>query len=120
MIVMEMGAHHVVDVLGPCAGSREAIEVGLIEHVPKRPRRPRLVVAATAVDENLLAPDLHEPAVHAKLDEVLFGVVVIWRHPMHVGGGDRGIIFRKNIARTVDRQVGFLDAPDARFAHRKH
>src|SRR5262249_38160544 len=96
------------------------IEIGLIEHVPERPRRPRPVVAAAAVDENLLEADLQQPAVHAELDEVLFGVVVIWRHPVRVRSGDRRVVFRKNIARAVDRQVGFLDARDADLADRKY
>src|SRR5258706_14475136 len=119
-MVMAVGAHYGVDVLLPSAGGGEAVELGLIEHVPERPRRPRPVVAAAAVDENLLRPDLHQPAMHAELDEVFLGVVVVWRHPVRMGGSDRGVVFGKNVARAVDRQGGFLDAPDADLADRKY
>src|SRR5215831_5035460 len=120
VIVMEMRTHHVVDVLRPRASGGEAFEVGCIEHVPERPRRPRPVVAAAAVDENALAADLQQPAVHAELDEVLLGVIVMRRHPMGVLRGDPGVVFGENVARAVHRQISLLNTRDAGLADRKY
>ena len=65
---MQMRAHHHVDFLGPGAGGGEPLEIGLVEHVPERPAGLVLLVAAAGVDQDGLAADLEQPAVHHQPD----------------------------------------------------
>ena len=46
------------------AGGGQPLEIGLVEHVPERPAGLVLVVAAAAVDQDGLAADLQQPAMH--------------------------------------------------------
>src|SRR5262245_25159480 len=117
MIVMQMRGHHVVDVLRARTRSREPLEIGRVEHVPERPRWPAPVVAAAAVDQDGLAADFQEPAVHAELDEVLVAIVVMRRHPMGMLCRDRIGVFWKDVARPIDRQIGLLDPGNAGLAN---
>ncbi len=66
VVVVQMRAHHHVDLLGPRAGGGKALEKGLVEHVPERAAGLVLLVAAAGVDEDFLAADLQQPAMHGQ------------------------------------------------------
>ena len=68
MVVMQVRAHHHVDLFRPRAGGGQPFEIRLVEHVPERPARLDLVVAAAAVDQDFLAADLQQPAMHREPD----------------------------------------------------
>ena len=63
MIVMQMRAHHHVDVLRPRAGGGQPLQIRLVEPMPERTAGLVLVVAAAAVDQDGLAADLQQPAM---------------------------------------------------------
>ena len=113
---MQMRAHDHVNFVGPCARRREAVEPRFVEHIPVRAGRPRLVIAAAAVDQNLLAVDLEQPAMDAELDLLAGDFVVVRRQPvpmlLQVGFRE----FRKDVGDRIDRQIGFLDPRDRRLA----
>ena len=103
MIVMQVRAHHEVDLLRPRAGRGEPLKPGRVEHAPPRPRRPHAIVAAARVDQDLLPADLKQPAMHAEFDLGGRGIVVIWRQPMRMLLVDLVGEFRKQLLRIVDR-----------------
>ena len=117
---MQVRAHHQAYFLGPRTGSGQPLEVVDVEHVPERPARLDLVVAAAGVDQDLLAADLQQPAMHAELDLSGIGVVVVRRQPMLVLGQMRIAEVRKNVPQHIVRNVGFLDARDGGLADFEH
>jgi hypothetical protein len=116
---MQVRAHDEIDLVRPRTSGGEPVQIGGIEHVPKRPRGPRFVIAATCVDENLLLADLQKPAMHAELDEAGAGVIVIGRKPMLVLCEDLLVPFRKEITWPIHRQIRLLDPRDRRLAKRE-
>jgi hypothetical protein len=120
MIVMQMGAHHEVDVLGPRSRGGKPLEVGQIEHVPEGTPGLGFVVAAARVDQDLLAADLQQPAVNRQLDQSCIGFIMVRRQPGLVLGHMRVVEFRKNFARRIGRKVCFLDARDDGIAYGEH
>ncbi len=86
MIVMQMRAHHHVDLVRPRARGGEPVEPRRIEHVPPRPHRPRFLIAAAGVDQDFAAIDLQQPAMDAELEFAACRIVVIRREPMAVLG----------------------------------
>jgi len=67
VVDVQVGAHHVVDVIVADAGGGKALFPALARLVvPEGPRRPRLVVANAAVDENLVVRRLDEEALEAQ------------------------------------------------------
>ena len=116
MIVMQVRAHHQIDLVGPRAGRGEPVEPRRVEHVPRRPQRPGFLVAAAAVDQDLAAVELQQPAVHAELDLARGRIVVVGRQPVRVLGELRLGHRRENIRHRIDRQIGFLDAGDGGLA----
>ena len=119
VVVMQMRAHHQVDLLRPCAGGGEPLQVIDVEHVPPRPARLDLVVAAAAVDEDFLAADLQEPAMHAEHDQAFAGIVVMRRQPAFVLGHMRVGEVREDVAQRIAREIGFLDARDGGLPDRE-
>src|SRR3984957_16687013 len=105
MVVMQGGAHPQIDLVGPRAGRREAVEPRRIEHVPRRPQGPRFLVAAAAVDQAFAAVELQEPAVYAELDLARGGIVVMRAEPVRVLGELRFGHRRKNIRYRIDWQI---------------
>ena len=62
-----MRAHHIVDVVRCEPGSRKALlEAVAVHHVPERPRRPRLVIADTGIDQDIVVRRLYDEALHAQ------------------------------------------------------
>jgi hypothetical protein len=120
MVMMQVRAHDVIDLVRPRARGREPVEIGRVEQVPERPPRLDLVVAATAVDQDILAPDLQEPAVHAELYESARRVVMARRQPRGMPGEDMVVEFGKDVAGAISRAIGLLDAGNAGLADRKH
>jgi hypothetical protein len=120
VIVMKVRAHDVIDLLRPRTRRGKPLQPGNIEHVPERPRRLDLVVAAAAVDQDVLTTDLHEPAVDAELYEAAGRIIVARRKPCGVLGEDMLVEFGKNIARTIGRAIGLFDAGNVRLADREH
>jgi hypothetical protein len=48
-------------------GGREAVlEAAAVHHVPERPRRPRLVIADTGIDQDIVVRRLYDEALHAQ------------------------------------------------------
>src|SRR5262249_1216035 len=92
------------------AGRGKALEVRRVEHAPPRPCRAHAIVAATGVDQDLLAADLEQPAVHAQLDLAARRLVVVRCGPVFILARDIVGEFRKDFLRVVDREIGFLDA----------
>src|SRR6476646_11715482 len=58
VIVMQMSAHHQINLVRPSPCGGEPLEVGLVEHVPERAAGFDLVVAAAGIDEDFLAAHL--------------------------------------------------------------
>jgi len=49
------------------SGSRKALlEAVAVHHVPERPRRPRLVIADTGIDQDIVVRRLYDEALHAQ------------------------------------------------------
>jgi hypothetical protein len=119
MVVVQVGAHHHVDVLGPRAGAGEPLRIVGVEVGPERPVRLELVVAAAGVDQDVLIPDPQQPAVHAELDQPAVRLVVVRRKPVRVLPVDLVAPLGKDLRRRVGRQIGFLDARHADLADRK-
>src|SRR5262245_36872077 len=69
MIVMQVRAHDQVDLVWSRSRCGEPLKKRRVEHIPERARRPRFVVAAARVDQDLLVVDLQQPTVHAQFDE---------------------------------------------------
>ena len=67
MVDVEVGQQHVVDVLGPHAGGRQAVEKGRVEMV-EHSHRAGLPVARARVDQNGATRGLDEPAVITESD----------------------------------------------------
>jgi hypothetical protein len=88
--------------------------------VPPRPRRLGFVVAAAGIDQDFLAADLQQPAMHAEHDRAFAGIIVVWRQPVFVLGHVRVGEVRKNVAQRIVRDVGFLDARDSDLAQGEH
>jgi len=120
VIVVQMRAHHQIDLLRQRAGRRQPSEIIDAEHIPPRPARLDLVIAAATVDQDFLAADLQQPAMDAEMDQPALGVVVVRRQPgcmlCHMRVGE----FRKNIAQRIAREIGLLDPRDGGFAHFEH
>jgi hypothetical protein len=67
MVHMQVRAHNIVDAIYGEAGSREALlEAVTVHHVPERPRRPRLLVADTRIDKDVVVRRLYDEALHAE------------------------------------------------------
>src|SRR5262245_13599883 len=98
MIVVQVRAHHEIDLRGPHACSRESFEIGHIEHVPERPAGFYLVIAATRVDKNFLATNLQQPAMDREYDLAGCSLVMMRSQPAFMlreqGIGE----VRKNVA----------------------
>ena len=103
VIVMQVRAHHQVDLVRPRAGGGEPVEIGRVQHAPPRPRRAHAIVAAAGVDQDLLPADLQQPAVHAELDLGRRRIVVAGREPVRMLVADRVGEFGKQLLRVVDR-----------------
>src|SRR6202012_4391540 len=88
----------------------------LVEHVPPRPQRPRFVVTATTVDQNLAAVDLQQPAMDAELELVGFRIVVIGHEPMAVLFQMRLSPGGKQLAWAVNWTIGLFDARNGGFS----
>jgi hypothetical protein len=88
--------------------------------VPPRPRRLGFVVAAAGIDQDFLAADLQQPAMHAEHDRAFAGIIVVWRQPVFVLGHVRVGEVRKNVAQRIVRDVGFLDTRDGGLAQGEH
>ena len=113
---MQVRAHHQIDFVGPRAGRGEPLEPRRVEHVPCRPQRPRFLVAAAAVDQDLAAVELQQPAMHAQFDLARGRIVVMRAEPVGVLGELRLGHRRENIRYRINRQIGFLDAGDGGVA----
>ena len=120
MIVMQVCAHHEIDFLRSRSGGGKALQVRQIEHVPEWPPGFCFVIAAARVDQDHLAADLQQPAVHGQPDQSCFGLVVMRRQPGLVLGDMRIGEFRKNIPRRIGREIGLLDARDGGIAYGEH
>src|SRR3954463_1830323 len=112
MIVMEMRAHHEIDLLGPRAGGGEPLKIRGLEHAPPRPRRAHSVVAAAGVDQDFLFADLQQPAVYAQFDFAARRIVWIGRKPMRVLAMQFIAEVWKELFRIIDRLIGLLDPRD--------
>src|SRR5262249_42681783 len=110
MVVVQVRAHHQADFVRLRAGRGEALEIGRLEHAPPGPRRAHAIVAAAGVDQDLLAADLEQPAVHAELDLAARRLVVARCEPAFMLAQNVVGELRKDFPRIVDREVGFLDA----------
>jgi hypothetical protein len=72
VIGVQMCAHDIVDIVYGESGSRQALfEAIAVQHVPKRARRPRLVIADAGVDQNVVAGRLDDKALNTKHQPIL-------------------------------------------------
>src|SRR5271165_4732542 len=67
MVDMQMGTHHVVDLIDrDSRRSKALLEPVGVHHVPERTRRARLVIANTAVDQNVVMLGLQQIGLDAQ------------------------------------------------------
>ena len=66
VVDVQMGAHDIVNVINRKPGGSETfLEPITAHHVPERPRRPRLVIANTGINEDIVVQRLYDEALHA-------------------------------------------------------
>ena len=64
---MQMRAHDIIDVVHGEPGCGEALfETIAVQHIPKRTRRPRLMIADAGVDQDVVARRLDDEALNAE------------------------------------------------------
>src|SRR6516225_8632153 len=72
VIGVQMRAHDIIDIVHGESGSRQAFfETIALQHVPKRARRSRLMVADAGVDQNVVAGRLNNEALNTEHQPVL-------------------------------------------------
>src|SRR6516165_7610355 len=72
VIGVQMRAHDIIDIVHGESGSRQAFfETIAVQHVPKRARRSRLMVADAGVDQNVVAERLDNEALNTEHQPVL-------------------------------------------------
>src|SRR6185503_18090326 len=86
----------------------------------ERPARLVLLIAAARVDQDGLAADLEQPAMHHQPDAAALRFVVMRRQPVLVLGELRVRHFCEDLAQRIARDVGFLDAHDGGFTDFEH
>ena len=107
MIPMEVGAHHIVDVLGPHAGAGEIGDIRSAQPMELRPGRTFLVVAEAGIDQDRMMSGLDDETMEAEekiagrpVDQPGAGVIGVRSHGLLVeigkkrlGGNERPLIF---------------------------
>src|SRR5262249_11467340 len=120
MVVMQVRTHHQINFLGSRAGGCEALKIRNIEHVPEWPAWLDLVVAAARIDQNFLAADLQQPAMHGEPDLSGFRLVMMRREPRFVLRHMRIGEFGKDVPERIAGKIGFLDTYDRCIADTEH
>jgi hypothetical protein len=110
MVDMKMRAHHHVDLVGLDAGCLQPFEIVRLHEVPFRAMGTRLVIADAGIDQDRLAADLQQPAVHAEFQEGRRLVIVRRHEPVAVTLDDRGIPVGKEGLGVEVRFVALFDA----------
>jgi hypothetical protein len=66
VVDVQMRAHYIVNVINRKPGGSETfLEPITAHHVPERPRRPRLVIANTGINQDIVVQRLYDEALHA-------------------------------------------------------
>ena len=99
--MVKVRAHHVLEFVGARSRRRKPLEKWHVKHVPEGPPRLDLAVAAAGVDENFLAADLQQPAMHAELDESRLRIEMARGEPLAVLGENGVRAFGKNVGNAV-------------------
>ena len=84
MVGVQMRAHDEIDVVDAKSACREVLLVAIgIHHVPKTPRRSRLVVADAAIDHDGVVRCLHDVALDTE-HQLIGGIEEFWLQPAPV------------------------------------
>ena len=93
MIDVQMGAHHVIDLIDRHARRGQiSLELIRIHHVPKRPRRAGLMVADTAVDQDVMMRGLDQIALDAQNQLPVHAIQI-------AAIGHPALVFRQHLGR---------------------